>query len=285
MKFVIAYVPVIQLGYVRFFEQHKDANRFFVLGSDVLSMFDWLRKDLRALPPEEAAEGLRTILRSQKIPVDVDILDTKKLQKLFNPKKDRLIVPDEEIMHILADQFWSDFVKNGHLEFFPVFLRYDKQKTTQQNVIESDKKMAFSDFSRKMMAEAQKIATRSADWWRQVGAVLIKNDAVILSAFNQHVPDQYQTLFQGDPRGNFHKGVNIELTTAFHAEAAVIAEAARQGISLEGTELYVTTFPCPNCAKLIAYSGIKRLYFQEGYAMVDGESILKEKGVEIVHVE
>ncbi|NCS97095.1 MAG: deoxycytidylate deaminase, partial [Candidatus Pacebacteria bacterium] len=82
-----------------------------------------------------------------------------------------------------------------------------------------------------------------------------------------------------DPRNSFHKGEHIELSTAIHAEAALIADAAKKGISLEGTQLYVTTFPCPACAKLIACSGITKLYFSEGYSMLDGEKILNDAGV------
>ena len=49
--------------------------------------------------------------------------------------------------------------------------------------------------------------------------------------------------------------------------------------------MYVTVFPCPPCAKLIAYSGIKRLYCGGGYAVLDGEEVLKSNGVEIYFVE
>lgn len=189
-------------------------------------------------------------------------------------------MPDEEIMHSLAEQI----LPKMDLEFESAFLRWDSQKTTQQNVVKSDKKTTFDAFSTRFMEKAENLSTRSADWWRQVGAVLVRGNTIVLTAFNQHVPDQYQPLYNGDPRGNFKKGIHIELTTAFHAEAALIAEAARKGESLEGTELYVTTFPCPNCAKLVAHSGIKKVFFKEGYAMVDGESILKEKGVEIIHL-
>ena len=37
-----------------------------------------------------------------------------------------------------------------------------------------------------------------------------------------------------------------------HAEARLIAAAAREGRATAGAVLYVTDFPCPPCAKLIA---------------------------------
>lgn len=98
---------------------------------------------------------------------------------------------------------------------------------------------------------------------------------------NKHVPTEYVTAYEGDPRASFHKGEYLKVSTAVHAEALLIAEAAKQGISLDGAELLVTTFPCPVCAKQIAYSGVKKVYFIEGYSVLDGERILKDKKIKI----
>jgi dCMP deaminase len=48
--------------------------------------------------------------------------------------------------------------------------------------------------------------------------------------------------------------------------------------------MYVTDFPCPPCAKLIAGAGIARLYFRTGYAVLDGQDVLEQAGVEVVQV-
>lgn len=50
-----------------------------------------------------------------------------------------------------------------------------------------------------------------------------------------------------------------------HAEMAAITEAARLGRALDGLTLYVTTFPCHNCAKHIVAAGIRRVVFIEPY--------------------
>lgn len=90
---------------------------------------------------------------------------------------------------------------------------------------------------------------------------------------------------RGDPRAIFNKGVHIELSSYLHAEAHVIAEAARRGIATEGADLYVTTFPCPVCAKLLAATGIARLYYRDGYSVLDGEEVLLGAGIEIVQAQ
>jgi deoxycytidylate deaminase len=70
-----------------------------------------------------------------------------------------------------------------------------------------------------------------------------------------------------------------------HAEASVIAQAARAGRALDGADLYVTTFPCPACARLIAESGFRRCYFTGPYSVLEGDHILHAAGVELLWVD
>lgn len=50
-----------------------------------------------------------------------------------------------------------------------------------------------------------------------------------------------------------------------HAEMTAICDAARLGRPLERTTIFVTTFPCHNCAKHIVASGIDRVVYVEPY--------------------
>lgn len=56
----------------------------------------------------------------------------------------------------------------------------------------------------------------------------------------------------------------IEFGRDAHAEMEAIL-AARAGISVKGRDLYSTTFPCHNCAKLIISAGINRVVYIEPY--------------------
>lgn len=60
-------------------------------------------------------------------------------------------------------------------------------------------------------------------------------------------------------------GQLIEFSRAIHAEMDAILSAARQGISIIGSKLYVTTFPCHNCARHIVAAGIDEVQFIEPY--------------------
>jgi len=58
----------------------------------------------------------------------------------------------------------------------------------------------------------------------------------------------------------------IEFMRAVHGEMAALTDAARRGVSTEGTTMYVTTFPCHLCAPHIVAAGIKRVVYLEPYA-------------------
>mgnify|MGYP005619611357 FL=1 len=59
--------------------------------------------------------------------------------------------------------------------------------------------------------------------------------------------------------------VNDHCIRTIHAEANAIVQAAKHGIRIEDSEIYVTASPCYNCFKMIANSGINKIYFGEFY--------------------
>src|SRR5690348_6308523 len=57
----------------------------------------------------------------------------------------------------------------------------------------------------------------------------------------------------------------LEFSRAVHAEMDALLSAARKGVSLVGTRLFVTTFPCHYCARHIVASGVDEVQFIEPY--------------------
>jgi dCMP deaminase len=115
--------------------------------------------------------------------------------------------------------------------------------------------------------------------------MIFDEDGFLMLRHNTIVPSFEQLFFYGDPRGQFKKGIHVELSLAEHVESTMVSICACKGTRLEGKSMFINTFPCPPCGKMIAHSGIKRLYYKEGYAMLDSEEILQTKGVEIFRVE
>lgn len=276
-KVILAYIPVLHAGYKKFIEKHEEIQTLYLLGPKLIEDFDHLqRKDIRALPPHL----IKKSLESWGFDFKIEIANKQTLTKLNIPQI-HIIVPDE----IETEQIINKYLNKAKVKKDSIFLRYDNKKSLKKDLVNPQVTVSKTQFSQKIMNKAQAEANKSSDWWRQVGAIIIKDNKIILSGFNKHVPSEKMPYINGDPRGNFHKGENIELSTAFHAEASLIASAAKKGLKLLDCEIYVTTFPCPACAKLIAYSGIKTVYFKEGYAMLDGESILNNQKVKVIQVK
>jgi dCMP deaminase len=136
-----------------------------------------------------------------------------------------------------------------------------------------------------LVRHATELAGRSSDWWRQVGAIAWRGEEILGAAWNHHCPTEYAPYIDGDPRDSFSRGVRADLSTAVHAEASVVARAARAGTALGGADLFVTTFPCPACARLIAEAGFRRCYFAGAYSVLDADGILRAAGVELQWVD
>lgn len=64
---------------------------------------------------------------------------------------------------------------------------------------------------------------------------------------------------------NTRLGQLIEFSRSVHAEMDAMLAAGRQGKTLVGTRLFVTTFPCHNCARHIIVAGVDEVQFIEPY--------------------
>lgn len=104
---------------------------------------------------------------------------------------------------------------------------------------------------------------RSKDPNSQVGACIVSPDNKILSMGYNGFPtgcsdDEFPWRREGDPLENKYFYVT-------HSELNAILNY--RGGSLEGSRLYVTLFPCNECAKAIIQSGIKSIvYDSDKYA-------------------
>lgn len=276
----ICHIPVIHKGYLDFVRtcEGKGVTKLFIVDLQFLAPleeFDYLvrKNSLHALSANDIKQALE---QYTKIPVV--ILDDKTIVEVV-AGSDGILMPKEDLSSFLADKCFV----GRDLAFINVFLRWNREnlgETKEPDVMASDLPKFVTTVFHQVLEEA----TKSADWWRNVGAALVKNGEVIALAHNDHMSfEQLPNVF-GDARSLFKKGININYGTAAHAEVGVIAEAARKGISSEGAQLFLTDFPCPYCARLIAKAGVKKIYFLKGYAVLEGDEFLKGEGVELIQV-
>jgi dCMP deaminase len=242
-----------------------------LLGTSFAEDFPVLRKEIRALPPEAAAGWLRAAGRS------VRVVQRDTLAGALGPD---LVVPDEELLRSLLSRHPAP----GAVRWERTFLRWDRPASRDPRPVDGTPTIPAAEVDPAVLALLRTEADRSSDWWRQVGAVAVRDGSVLYATHNEHQPTEYAPYLDGDPRNEFSRGVRIDLSTALHAEAAVVARAARDGVSLRGADLYVSTFPCPGCARLIGAAGFARCYFVDPYAVLHGDDILRAAGVALIRV-
>ena len=275
-KVLVAFVPVLHQGYLNFFNKYCGAD-LYILGKDITDEYKPLTKEIRALEPDL----MKSIIKGLGI-FDKVFIATKETLRELAKKNAGIIFPNEDVMRDISERYWP----NKKTVSESIFLRFDKFRSTEEEAVDIDQKISIEEFDKKVIRDLSARAERmSSDVWRRVGAAIIRDGEIIVSTYNKHVPSEQTPFVFGDPRSNFSRGVCIELSTAFHAEARLITEAAKMGIATEGMDMYVSTFPCPPCAKLIAYSGIKRLFYAGGYSMLEGAELIKGRGMEIIYVD
>jgi dCMP deaminase len=272
---VVAYVPVLHEGYRRFLAAHGEGLPLHLIGPGLHADYRPLAKDIRALPAELAAAAIA----GWGICSEVDVLDPAGAERLAadNPS---LVLPAEDVSYQVVERWFA----RCEVRYDTVFLRWDKTRTAAMLRAQAPPAPEHDGQLAELAAAAEEQAAGSVDWWRRVGAAIRFADGTSAAAANEHLPHPLAPYAAGDPRANFNKGVALELSSAHHAEARLIAAAAREGRSTEGAVMYVTDFPCPPCAKLIAAAGVRRVYFRSGYAVLDGEDVLRGAGVEILQV-
>ena len=70
-----------------------------------------------------------------------------------------------------------------------------------------------------------------------------------------------------------------------HAEQNAICQAAKRGISIEGSTLYCRMTPCRTCAMLIINCGITRIVAQRRYHdAADSEAMFRSTGITLEYI-
>ncbi len=130
----------------------------------------------------------------------------------------------------------------------------------------SQKREDYITWDEYFMGVAELSALRSKDPSTQVGACIVSQDNKILSMGSNGFPKGCSDdEFPWDKAHEQDDPYNAKYFYTTHSELNAILNY--RGGSLEGSKLYVTLFPCNECAKAIIQSGIKTLiYGSDKYA-------------------
>lgn len=123
----------------------------------------------------------------------------------------------------------------------------------------SDKRNDYISWDEYFMGVAMLSGMRSKDPNTQVGACIVSSDNKILSMGYNGFPmgcsdDEFPWTREGDPLDN-------KYLYSTHSELNAILNY--RGGSLDDAKLYVSLFPCNECAKAIIQSGISKVVYED----------------------
>ena len=125
---------------------------------------------------------------------------------------------------------------------------------------------------------AEQVASRSTCDRKFVGAVIVREKMILSTGYNGSMRGAEHCSEAG------HLMENNHCVRTVHAEANAICQAARNGININNSIIYITASPCFTCFKLIVNSGIKKIYYKEFYRDERIKKFAGELGVELVYM-
>ena len=136
-----------------------------------------------------------------------------------------------------------------------------------------DKGRNWDDY---FMAIAQVVATRATCDRKHVGAVIVRGRTILSTGYNGSI----RGMPHCDEVGHMMEDGHCVAT--IHAEANAIIQAAKNGVAIDGADIYITASPCWPCFKLIANAGIRRIVYGEFYRDERIFEVARKLGIELL---
>lgn len=133
------------------------------------------------------------------------------------------------------------------------------------------------------MDKAYEQAEKSSCLRAKIGAVLVRDGKIVAQGYNNMTGGINDCTEMGCIREtmNIPHGQRREVCRAICAEQLAISEAARNGVPIDGSVAYITTFPCHICAKLLVSSGVSEIVYDNDYPDELSKKFLEEAGTKV----
>jgi len=147
-----------------------------------------------------------------------------------------------------------------------------------------DERLGWHNYFMKI---AKIVSERSTCNRAKVGALIVRNKNIISTGYN------------GAPSGLPHcNNVGCLIYTSknpdgeeeqnclrtIHAEMNAIALAAKNGVRIEDSDIYITASPCYHCLKILINVGIKNIYYDQPYKIEKIQELLTLANVNLIQV-
>ncbi len=141
-----------------------------------------------------------------------------------------------------------------------------------------DKRPSWDEYFQKLATE---VSSRTTCTRRAVGAVIVKKHRILATGYNGVPHNMAHCSEVGCLRDSLGvpSGERQEICRGLHAEQNAIIQAARYGIDISGSKIYITTQPCITCAKMCINAGIEEIIYANPYPDELSLGMLDEAGI------
>ncbi|NUQ80072.1 MAG: dCMP deaminase family protein [Bacteroidetes bacterium] len=148
----------------------------------------------------------------------------------------------------------------------------------------SDNRLSWEEY---FLRIAEMVSERSTCNRAKIGAVIVRDRSILATGYN------------GSPKGHPHctdVGCLIYTTTdpggaaeencfrTIHAEINAITQAAKNGTSIDGADIFITASPCYHCLKTLINCGIQRVYYRKPYKIDRIKALTDGSPIELIQV-
>ena len=133
----------------------------------------------------------------------------------------------------------------------------------------------------------RQVAERSTCLRAKVGALIARDKNILATGYNgspsglPHCLDVGCLVYSSrTPSGELEENC----FRTIHAEINAIAQAAKNGASIQGADIYITHTPCIHCFKVLINTGIRRVLYEKPYKLETLEELRRHSSVELIPV-
>ncbi|MEI6638411.1 MAG: dCMP deaminase family protein [Chlorobium sp.] len=139
------------------------------------------------------------------------------------------------------------------------------------------------------MSVAHLISRRATCTRGHIGAVIVRENNILSTGYNG-APSALPHCSDNGGTCRIYKSIHPDGTieencvNTIHAEINAIAQAAKHGVSIRDSGIYITSSPCIHCLKVLINVGIKTIYYANPYKIEHIAELVKLSGIQLVQV-
>ncbi len=137
------------------------------------------------------------------------------------------------------------------------------------------------------MTITRQVAERSTCTRAKVGAVIVRDKSIIATGYNgspaglPHCTEIGCLVYTSQtPAGDTEENC----FRTIHAEINAIAQAARNGSSIQNADIYITHTPCIHCLKVLINTGTRRVFYEREYKLHTLEELMRHSDIQLERV-